>query len=56
MRLDLNEFVRAEDVARLIADGANDPLSLTAQVQKAPFSVVLLDELEKAHPQVLPTM
>lgn len=56
IRLDLNEFVRAEDVARLIADGANDPLSLTAQVQKAPFSVVLLDEIEKAHPQVLTTL
>ncbi|MDO4781122.1 MAG: AAA family ATPase [Candidatus Saccharibacteria bacterium] len=56
VRLDLNEFVRAEDVARLIADGANDPLSLTAQVRKRPFSVVLLDEIEKAHPQVLTTL
>ena len=56
IRLDLNEFVRAEDVARLIADGANDPMSLTAQVQKRPFSVVLLAEIEKAHPQVLTTL
>ena len=56
IRLDLNEFVRAEDVARIIADGANDPLSLTAQVSKRPFSVVLLDEIEKAHPQVLTTL
>ncbi len=56
VRLDLNEFVRSEDVARLIADGANDPMSLTAQVQKKPFSVVLLDEIEKAHPQVLTTL
>ena len=56
IRLDLNEFVRPEDVARLIADGANGPLSLTAQVQKRPFSVVLLDEIEKAHPQVLTTL
>lgn len=56
IRLDLNEFVRAEDVARLIADGAHDPLSLTAQVRKRPFSVVLLDEIEKAHPQVLTTL
>lgn len=56
IRLDLNEFVRPEDVARLIADGASDPLSLTAQVQKRPFSVVLLDEIEKAHPQVLTTL
>lgn len=56
IRLDLNEFVRPEDVTRLIADGADDPLSLTAQVQKRPFSVVLLDEIEKAHPQVLTTL
>ena len=56
IRLDLNEFVRPDDVARLIADGARDPGSLTAQAQKKPFSVVLLDEIEKAHPQVLTTL
>ena len=56
IRLDLNEFVRPEDVARLIADGADDPSSLTAQVMKQPFSVVLLDEIEKAAPEVLTTL
>lgn len=56
VRLDLNEYVRAEDVARLIADGATDASSLSAQVQKNPFSVVLLDEIEKAHPNVLTTL
>jgi ATP-dependent Clp protease ATP-binding subunit ClpC len=56
IRLDLNEFVRSEDVARLIAEGADDPTSLTAQVMKQPFSVVLLDEIEKAHPSVLTTL
>lgn len=56
VRLDLNEYVRTEDVSRLIADGADDPTSLTAQVMKQPFSVVLLDEIEKAHPQVLTTL
>ncbi len=56
VRLDLNEYVRPEDVSRLIADGADDPTSLTAQVMKQPFSVVLLDEIEKAHPQVLTTL
>ena len=56
VRIDLNEYVRAEDVARLIADGATDMNSLSAQVQKNPFSVVLLDEIEKAHPNVLTTL
>ncbi len=53
IRLDMNEFVMAEDAGRLIADGANDPSSLTAQVAKQPFSVILLDEIEKAHSSVL---
>jgi len=56
IRLDMNEFVSPDDVARLIADGADDPSSLTAQVMKQPFSVVLLDEIEKAHSSVLTTL
>jgi ATP-dependent Clp protease ATP-binding subunit ClpA len=56
IRLDMNEFVRNDDVLRLIADGADDPSSLTAQAMKQPFSVVLLDEIEKAHPTVLSTL
>ena len=56
IRLDMNEYVRPEDVTRLIADGAVDSASLTAQVMKQPFSVILLDEIEKAHPNVLSTL
>ena len=56
IRLDMNEFVSANDVSRLIKDGAEDALSLTAQVMKQPFSVVLLDEIEKAHPSVITTL
>ena len=55
IRLDMNEFVNSSDVGRLIADGADDSNSLTARVMKQPFSVVLLDEIEKAHPNVLTT-
>lgn len=53
VRLDLNEYGQAASAERLIASGANDPFSLTAQIAKQPFSVVLLDEIEKAHPSVL---
>lgn len=56
VRIDLNEYVRPDDVARLIANGATDAMSLSAQVQKNPFSVVLLDEIEKAHANVLTTL
>ena len=56
IRLDMNEFVSSSDVSRLIKDGASDSLSLTAQVMKQPFSVILLDEIEKAHPSVLTTL
>lgn len=56
IRLDMNEFVSSSDVGRLIADGADDPYSLTAQVMKRPFSVILLDEIEKADSSVLATL
>ncbi|MGF7229215.1 MAG: AAA family ATPase [Candidatus Saccharibacteria bacterium] len=56
VRLDLNEYVQSSDVTRLIADAATDPHSLTAQISQNPFSVVLLDEIEKAHPNVLNTL
>ncbi len=56
IRLDMNSFVTEQDVQRLLADGADYPESLTAQVMKQPFSVVLLDEIEKAHDKVLVTL
>ncbi len=56
IRMDMNEYVTADDVSRLIADGSENSESLTAQITKRPFSVVLLDEIEKAHPLVLTTL
>ncbi len=53
MRVDLNQFVTAQSVNDLTADGAENANSLTAGVMKNPFSVVLLDEIEKAHGDVL---
>jgi len=56
IRLDMNEYVSSNDVSRLIADASENSASLTAQVMKQPFSVVLLDEVEKAHPTVIATL
>jgi len=56
VRVDLNEYVQESDVNRLIASGAENENSLCAQIAKKPFSVVLLDEIEKAHPKVLTTL
>ncbi len=56
VRLDLNEYTGEGDVQRLIADASQDQHSLTAQISRNPFSVVLLDEIEKAHPNVLNTL
>jgi ATP-dependent Clp protease ATP-binding subunit ClpC len=53
IRVDMNQFTTPETVADLTADPAVNPTSLTAQVMKSPFSVILLDEVEKAHPTVL---
>lgn len=53
VRIDLNEYSHADDTSRLLAAGATDAYSLCAQIAKQPFSVVLLDEIEKAHPNVL---
>ncbi len=49
IRLDMSEFQNPYSVQRLTGQGRSDGL-LTGAVRQAPFSVVLLDELEKADP------
>jgi len=55
IRLDMSEFQAISDIPRLI--GAVSPVEmqglLTTQVRETPFSLVLLDEIEKAHPDIL---
>jgi ATP-dependent Clp protease ATP-binding subunit ClpC len=53
IRLDMSEYQQESDVARLLATGVNETNSLILSVRRQPFSVVLLDEIEKAHPNVL---
>lgn len=52
IRLDMSEFQNVEDVKRLLGTSAQDGL-LTTAVREDPFSLLLLDELEKAHPNIL---
>ncbi|MFA6190033.1 MAG: ATP-dependent Clp protease ATP-binding subunit [Candidatus Staskawiczbacteria bacterium] len=55
IRLDMSEFQSVLDIPRLI--GATSPIEmqglLTTPVRESPFSLVLLDEIEKAHPNIL---
>jgi ATP-dependent Clp protease ATP-binding subunit ClpC len=53
IRLDMSEYQRPEDVSRLLSDGQQENQSLILAVRQQPFSVILLDEIEKAHPNVL---
>lgn len=52
IRLDMSEFQAIKDIPRLIGSPQQEGL-LTTQVRENPFSLILLDEIEKAHPNVL---
>jgi ATP-dependent Clp protease ATP-binding subunit ClpC len=53
IRLDMSEYQQPTDVSRLLSGGENETSSLILKVRQQPFSVVLLDEVEKAHPNIL---
>jgi ATP-dependent Clp protease ATP-binding subunit ClpC len=55
VRLDMNEYVNDTDVPRLLAAERENSSGVTFlnQIRQQPFSVVLLDEIEKAHPNVV---
>ncbi len=52
IRFDMNEYSSAYAVARLVGTFNQPEGLLTSAVRRQPFSVVLLDEIEKAHPDV----
>ncbi len=52
IRVDMNQYVNKEDLGRLLAPPTELADGLIAQIMKQPFSVVLFDEVEKAHPDV----
>jgi len=53
LRFDMSEYASADGVARLIGDRWTPEGQLTQRIREQPFAVVLLDEIEKAHPAVL---
>jgi ATP-dependent Clp protease ATP-binding subunit ClpC len=52
LRFDMNEYVSPYDAARLAGTIDQPEGLLTSAIRRQPFSVVLLDEIEKAHPDV----
>jgi ATP-dependent Clp protease ATP-binding subunit ClpA len=52
IRLDMSEFQNTTDIPRLIGAAGEEGM-LTTKVRESPFSLVLLDEIEKAHPNIL---
>ena len=52
IRLDMSEFQSVSDIPRLIGSVGEEGL-LTTKVRESPFSLILLDEIEKAHPNIL---
>ena len=52
IRLDMSEFQDVKDIPRLLGSAEAEGL-LAARVKEDPFSLVLLDEIEKAHPNIL---
>ncbi len=58
IRLDMSEYMEKHTVARLIGSppgyvGYDEAGQLTEKVRRRPYSVVLFDEIEKAHPDVM---
>lgn len=56
IRLDMSEYQEQISVSRMIGSptgGEREPGYLTEAVRKNPFSLLLLDEIEKAHPDIL---
>src|SRR5687767_3723124 len=61
IRIDMSEYMEKHSVARLIGAppgyvGYDEGGQLTEQVRRKPYSVILFDEVEKAHPDVFNTL
>ncbi len=57
IRIDMSEFMESHSTSKLIGSppgyvGYDDAGQLTEKVKRKPYSIILLDEIEKAHPDV----
>ena len=57
IRLDMSEYMEKHSVSKLIGSppgyvGHEEAGQLTEKVRRNPYSIILLDEIEKAHPDV----
>ena len=57
IRIDMSEYMEGHSTSKLIGSppgyvGYDDPGQLTEKVKRKPYSIILLDEIEKAHPDV----
>jgi len=52
IRIDMSEFQRVDDIPRLLGSPEQEGI-LTTAVRENPFSLILLDEIEKANPDIL---
>ena len=57
VRLDMSEFMEKHSVAKIIGSppgyiGHDEGGQLTEKIRRRPYSVILFDEIEKAHPEV----
>ena len=58
IRLDMSEFMEKHSVSRIIGSppgyiGYDEAGQLTEKIRRKPYSVILFDEIEKAHPDVM---
>lgn len=57
VRVDMNQYTQSDDAKRLLASSTSESAdSFLGQIRRDPFSVVLFDEIEKAHPDIVNTL
>jgi ATP-dependent Clp protease ATP-binding subunit ClpC len=56
MRIDMSEFQHPSQIGRLVGYDNDQPSKLIQHVRNKPFSVVLLDEIEKAHNSIFDSL